>query len=81
MTETPEVWTDAPDDATGYSDSRPTDDRGRVQAAYCTDRELLIEMVTHMRVVSDVVSQLGESPAVAAMMGGSNPMMAMLRNG
>lgn len=62
-------------------DTRTVDDRGRVDVFACTDRELLEEVAVNLRTIADVIGDLSESPAIAAMMGGGNPMMAMLRNG
>lgn len=94
MTETPESYGTDPNGEPLYGmhgepfygdpdpgATRTVDDKGRVVVQECTDRELLCEVASNLRVVADVISQLGESPAIAAMMDGGNPMMAMLRNG
>jgi hypothetical protein len=43
-----------------------------------TDREILVEILTHMRDVEDAIEALSESPMVAAIMSGGNPLMAMM---
>lgn len=43
-----------------------------------SDREILVEILTNMRTVRDVVSELEKSPMIAALKSGQNPLMAMM---
>lgn len=52
------------------SDTRtvPVDNKGRPMPEFLSDRELLIEMCTHMRVMFDAITALGSNPMLAAFM-------------
>lgn len=43
-----------------------------------TDREILVEILTHMRDTQDAISALADSPMVSALMSGQNPLMAIM---
>lgn len=44
----------------------PTDDRGRPMPEVLSDRALLVEIATHMRVMYDAITALGSNPMLAA---------------
>jgi hypothetical protein len=46
----------------------PTDDKGRPLPEVLSDRVLLIEIATHMRVMYDAITALGSNPMLAAFM-------------
>lgn len=58
-----------------------TDAKGRTIPDAMSDREILIEVLLHMRTIADVVEEMADSPMVKAMQGGGNPFMAMLGRG
>lgn len=43
-----------------------------------SDREILVEILTNMRSVQDAVSELENTPMIAALKSGQNPLMAMM---
>jgi hypothetical protein len=47
---------------------RPRDDKGRVEIARLSDRELLEEIATSFRFISDAFMQMQESPMLSNMM-------------
>ena len=53
-------------------------DMTRVPVEEMTDTEMLREIVTNMRAVSDAVEMLQEHPLVSAIANGQNPMLAMM---
>ncbi len=55
------------------------DEKGRPEPVYMTDRELLLELVAHLRTLADTVTELSDSPMVRALQGGGNPLLAMMR--
>ncbi len=50
----------------------------RPQIADMSDRELLEEVVTHLRTVSDVVEAFSESPMIQAIADGQNPLAILM---
>jgi hypothetical protein len=46
----------------------PTDDKGRPMPEVLSDRELLVEIATHLRVMYDAITALGSNPMLAAFM-------------
>lgn len=55
----------------------PMDDKGRLSPEHMTERALLVELVTNLRVVVDVVDEFSDSPMVKGLMGGGNPLAAL----
>lgn len=47
---------------------RPRDEKGRVEISHLSDRELLEEIATGFRFISDAFLQMQESPMIGNMM-------------
>lgn len=58
-----------------------TDHKGRPIPDIMSDRDILVEILAHMRTIADVVEEMSDSPMVRAMQSGGNPFMAMLGRG
>lgn len=60
----------------------PTHDaKGRPLPHTMSDRDMLVEVLYHLRTVADTVEELSDSPMVRALQGGGNPLMAMIGRG
>jgi hypothetical protein len=55
----------------------PVDSKGRVAVDALSDRSLLEEIATNLRTIVDTVDELSQSPMLASLRSGSNPLMAM----
>ena len=56
------------------------DEKGRPFPAHMSERDMLTELLLHMRQIADVVEDLSDSPMVKALQGGGSPLMAMFRS-
>lgn len=65
------------DTAPAHIVESPMDAKGRLSPEHMTDRALLVELVTHMRVLNDTVEEFSESPMVKSMTSGGSPLAAL----
>jgi hypothetical protein len=56
------------DDVSKDERTVPVDDKGRPMPEFLSDRELTIEIATHLRVMYDAITALGSNPMLAAFM-------------
>lgn len=53
-----------------FDTPRTIDEKGRVVVSQLTDREIMVEQLTLMRLVSDVLNAIGDNPMLSKMIPG-----------